>query len=776
MSRFQPAAVGIFFFGNPGTFRLRPVPACVLLLALLSPFLAFAQTAVSASGQVFDLTDGSPVKDTRVALLGSAFSAMSDLSGNFILQHIPPGVYTLQAEAEGYQAQTIYPIDVLADGTCRVIIHLKRRSITLNNRSVVRARWPRAPTGSYEVIDQNRIAQSRVQTLPEFLDGVEGVFVQKAGVEGSAARVSIRGSDPRHVLVLVDGQRINPAGSGTADLASVPLAAVEKIEIYRGGESARFGSDAIGGVINIITRLAPGNDTASAKTGVSLGQWNSSRFDFSLNNPVKYKRLDSRVVVNGSSSDGDFPYRYAVSPQPGSARLYTGTRLNSYADSRSYFISGNYFLQPAITVGFSSQLYRSRNGLPGSVSDPDTTAWKEDWRLLTSTAFRYTPSSQGSSNITIGFSRLKQHFDNLDNPRPANRFDNRYTNDQFNLQIDHHHYFRQGNDLGGGITASRNILYHDDLYLPQMSMGRSRRDNIAAYVSDNQSFYSPLPMLHRTVIDGALRWDNTDTRKDSTSWQDPSRSSHAVNWSHKVGISLSGGEKKRVTLRASYGTSYQLPSMNALFWKGDVRSRGNPGLRPERARHADAGIEIATEGWVRLTAGMTYFHTYVKDLIVWQPGLGGVWQPVNLDSALMTGHEEFVHVTAWGKRLRIDFGNTITDARNKAPGSAAYNKYLTYRPGYVTSLNLALSYWVMNAAYDIHWVGRRYSLDANTKWYDPYRVDNLTVGAQKSFGRISVKASWCVRNLRDENYVLIGQYPMPGREWGIDVKTAYRFR
>ena len=84
------------------------------------------------------------------------------------------------------------------------------------------------------MLDKAAIRDTRAKDIPDLLATVEGVFVQKTGGAGSRTEIKIRGGDAEQVLVLVDGQRINPSGTGTADLSTIPLDMVEKIEIHKG--------------------------------------------------------------------------------------------------------------------------------------------------------------------------------------------------------------------------------------------------------------------------------------------------------------------------------------------------------------------------------------------------------------------------------------------------------------------------------------------------------------------------------------------------------------
>src|SRR5262245_47666767 len=141
----------------------------------------------------------------------------------------------------------------------------------------------RAPSGSAEkpsafvsVIDPKPF-ENQVKTLPELLSQQPGVNVQEFGGLGQFSTVSIRGSTAEQVTVLVDGMRINTAQGGAVDFSTIPLDAIERIEVIRGGASAQFGSDAIGGVINIITKKSKkGQFIEAAVGGGSFGTFKTT--------------------------------------------------------------------------------------------------------------------------------------------------------------------------------------------------------------------------------------------------------------------------------------------------------------------------------------------------------------------------------------------------------------------------------------------------------------------------------------------------------------------
>lgn len=733
---------------------------------------AEAQTTIRISGNIYDAFDGSPIGGALVCIQSSDYSTITDRSGRFALEHIPCGWQRLEVTASGYLPASSDDIEVVSEVTRQVTICLERKTYDLGEKEV-RGRIIPLNTGNLQVVNRVEIAQSDASTLADILTRMDGVYLQETGPVGGRKQISIRGCAPKHVLVLMDGQRLNPAGSSEADLGSIPLEVVERVEVYRGGESARFGTDALGGVINIITHVSKSDPRPELNFSKYWGKWKTDLHNVTVANPIRVDGLTTRFTYGYRGTNGDFDYNYSVLPRPDISRSYSGTRANADFRSLNYFASGLYQPGDKTKLGFSGQIYRARQGLPGSASQPDYTARKEDERYLGSIRLQHDFSLSHYLEVSLGLSRLYQSFDDKSGLSP---YQSRHTNDIIEWQAMSRNRLWSGNELSGGVDIRRDILYHDELLNPLKSMGRTVRDNAGLFAADRQTLsLDRIPFWDIAAMDVSIRWDNTDTRKNSTSEIDTGFAHNISHWSHKVGASLMRGTKTRLIVRGSYGKSYRLPSINALFWKGDVHSQGNPDLRPERAEHSDAGIEIATDGWAQISAGLTYFHSHVLDLIVWRPSSPqGIWKPENLDASLITGHEDFVRVSLFDGRLRLRYSNTITVPQNKMSSAVFHNKYLTFRPHYVTNFDCEMRWWKFHGSYNVRLVDIRYALEANTKWYGAYRVDNAGLGFTMELAHLTIDTDYRVKNLGGEWYELIAHYPMPGREWGVNLSVSYR--
>jgi len=727
----------------------------------------FGRTNISLTGKVLDSETGAPVTDARVRVLNSSYEIMSGSDGEYYFDHLPPGEYRISGKAPGYEDSRNIRIDIKEDVTVRKNIYLERKVYYLG-KIMVRDSRKEVSVNNSEVIFREDIEKSGARDLSELLDDVTGLIVQKSGSDGPA-RVKIRGSSSDQVLVLVDGNKINPSGSGAADMNSIPLSMVQEVEVYKGGMSAEFGPDALGGVVNIITRKSNFAEKLSVENEGIMGSWGQRKYNIAMSDLLSSEKFTSRFGYSFGQTDGDFDYVYVQQP---ALKVYEGTRRNNHFEEYNYFGTGSFRLNRSIELNFTGQIYDSERGLPGPVSQPTLFAHAQDRRRLLNITLSNNKGRDNQTRLDAGFSRFEQEF--ADDSTAFN-YHGKYLNDIFTSRISQNISPFKNNNIKAGTEFRRDILYHDDIARPNISMGRTVRDNIAVYFIGEQLIeFRDEWIVESMVLRGAIRYDHTSTNKDSTSFMDTTTSNRVDYFSPNIGVSITAGDRINAVFRANYGKSFRLPSINALFWKGDVRAHGNPGLKPERSEHSEAGIEVGGDfDWIRFSAGVTYFHSSVKDLIIWAPR-SGVWQPVNEERALITGHEDFVEVELFGDRVRLKYQNTITNGINKSDDHTVNGKALVFYPHYTTGFTAGLKLGAFRAEYNVRLVDLAYTLRSNNKWYSGYRVDDLNIGFNFNLSRYwQVDLSYRAGNLWDEEYVLMTHYPMSGREHSAAVKITY---
>lgn len=777
MWRFFYQALRLVFRVNSITLKLIG-PALAVVILLFS--ITSAQSNLSLDGQIYDNNDGSAIQNATIEILELGLKTVSDNLGSFAFEHIPPGLYSIKLTAAGYDDTTLYYLDIKSDITQKVTIRMSGKVYELGKIVVQNNKSKKIDITSDRVtiISRSEIKQNNFRELSEILETVEGVSIQKMGPSGES-QIRIRGSNPGQVLVLLDGQKINPSGSGVADLGGIPVETIERIELHKGGAGAEFGPDALAGAVNIITRPAKLFEKISFGVAQSRGDWNTGSTELNLSNPINIKYISSRWCYLSKKSDGDFDYSYKVNVLGGIDIPYEGTRLNNSSKSDNIFVSGIYQPSEKISVSYSGRYYDSKHGLPDRAKRQNETAAMSDMRKLLTSAFNYKASDIHRLEIEFGYSQYNQHFLDIDTSRTL-RYDSEFINDIYTLQHNQSYAFLNGNLTRYSIMYRNEKLNQTDRLRPLMSMGKTNRNNFSAQFSLSQKAdLSKFKLFDIMTVDGAVRFDLSRTEKDSTSYADTVRSNSTKQVSPKFGFALSKGEKFSYIIRASYGKSFRLPTLNALFWKGNVRSSGNPGLKPEKSEHSEAGIELKFDfGDISISGGLTYFHSFIKDLVVWSPNSQGVWRPNNLALSQTTGHEDFVHLNLLNNKIKLSYQNTISTAVNKTPGNNSYGKRLTFSPHYITTIAARLNISPLFCSYSVRLVDQAFINAANSRPpYEAYRLDDARFGLKLNLlNNWQMSASAKIENIFNTDYKLMMHYPMPGRQWSIFVGINYNIR
>jgi outer membrane cobalamin receptor len=272
----------------------RPRTIVNSFLVLYSLFFVASAMAAGLSGRVTD-PDGRPVANAEVVITGPMAApqrATTDVNGAFVVPALAPGRYTVFASAPGLVSDAI-AVDITHEpATADLALRISAVSETLVvSAAQIDQPLSRTPD-SVTVIGGEAIAARQQFTLGAALRSVPGLTLQQSGGPGTLTSLFIRGGESDYTLVLVDGVRANSFGGGL-DLSQVPLHDVERIEVLRGSQSALYGSDAIAGVIQIITRSggAPSaqaqvetgsRDMRRASAGTT-GEVNSLRWQLGVN-------------------------------------------------------------------------------------------------------------------------------------------------------------------------------------------------------------------------------------------------------------------------------------------------------------------------------------------------------------------------------------------------------------------------------------------------------------------------------------------------------------
>jgi len=570
---------------------------------------------------------------------------------------------------------------------------------------------PNTLGSSVTVITADELISTRAATVLEALRSVPGVDVVQTGGPGRTASVFIRGHNSQHTKVMLDGIRLNSNTSGGYDLGNIPVNNIERIEVVRGPQSALYGSDAIAGVINIITKRGRKGIHGSVEGAMGTEGYRSGGLSLDGGNElgdfsVSYtgNRFDGASIASEDrgNTEGDEWQNHALSGRVGLNFLVDGRAdlFVNYSDDTAD-LDGFAWPNPVDDLNYE----RERESLSGKLelSKPIL-----DW---------YTQT------ISVGLAR--EDLIGKDPDTAANRY-------EISTET---HYLSAKADFFPLEGDTLSIAYD---YEKQIG------ENSGNDIDEGLAIHSFLIQNHWTYQDTAsftagIRHDDHDTFGKETTFR------------------LAGSAKipeLGTRFHGSYGTGFRAPTLNDLYWPNTGWEIGNPNLKAETSKGFDVGIEQSLLG-DKVVVDVTYFHSNVKDLIQWAAAGGGPWMPQNVAEAEIEGIEATA-VLRPTANLDLRVGYTFTNHEDTTTGADLarrprhhYSASANYR--FMDSANVNLS---------VIRVGRRYDDAANANELAPYiRVDLASSYDVTEHFQVFAR----VENLFDEEYEEAKDFGVPGR-------------
>ena len=340
-----------------------------LSFVLLLPARVFSQTG-KLSGYVLDHYSENPLPGTNIVIKEKNIGVAADNSGFFILNQVPVGKNVVEISRIGY-GSLIREVEIKNGQTATLNFRLKAEAVKFSEVLVTATRGnalQNEVTVATEVISRAEIEKSSSQNIGEVLESATGVFVKNYGHIGALKTASIRGASESQVIVLLDGQRLNLAQGTAPDLSDIPLQTIERIEIIRGGNSALYGSDAVGGVVNLITRSNSRSKPLFAQVTTTAGSFGTQVLE--ANFGQKLNKFDYFLAHNYTSSDGDFNFEDS---QGSSVK-----RTNNELTLNDTFLKVRYTPNSASQISGFVQIHDADRGVPGPTSFPSETAIQKD--------------------------------------------------------------------------------------------------------------------------------------------------------------------------------------------------------------------------------------------------------------------------------------------------------------------------------------------------------------------------------------------------------------
>jgi outer membrane cobalamin receptor len=647
---------------------------CTFILLLL----ACAQCAALAStleGTVLD-PSGKPVPGARISLLRSLTvieERQADAKGVYKFEGLQEGPYQLAASARGL-ACPVMNIQVRKDGNQRQDVNLALSA--LESRVIVSASLGGALApqigSSVSLVSKQDIDDRGAQNALEIIRGIPGIEVNQTGRRGGVTGVYIRGGESKYNAVMVDGIPLNDFG-GSFDMASLPADGIERVEITRGPQSALYGSNAVTGVINIISNRGEG---APSFTALAEGGSNYTR----------------RFATGGSGLTRGFSWSYNLS------RLDSdGVVANDRYRNQSAFLSLGYD-QAHRQLSFRFFGNANDTGAPGPYgshpADP------------TGPAVGIDTVSRGKQNL---FGYQLGYAEQISSRMRQVTTASLSTNDLFyhlNIWGDYRSSSLRGvfntrseiilspkNTLAVGFEINREQIRHDYITDSQYAPFLLPRTSLAYFVEDRWN------LSNRLYVIAGMRLDHLRTHSiPPDGWTRPFIPANSVvkaNPRISAAYLVQEGDPNNflggTRIHGSFGTGIRPPDGFELAFTN------NPYLKPEKSVSFDAGVEQSMLA-NRAVVDVTYFLNRFEDQIV---TLGDATQNLssytsdNLNNARARGLEVSLRLRPVqslefaGQYTFMDTAILALDGSSMANAPFEVGQELRRRPRHSASYNLA---------------------------------------------------------------------------------------
>jgi len=481
------------------------------------------------------------------------------------------------------------------------------------------------------VITRDDLDRSKKTTLLEILEEIPGVSTTQNGPIGASASVSIRGGNPDHTKILLDGVEINDPITPTRslDLSLFLLENIERIEILRGPQSTLYGSDAMAGVINIITRKNESSPKLSLTTGSG-----------------SYGEITAGMTLSHSHKNYDFSLSTAFLQTEGLSAAGSAYEGNTEKDGfKNNTLSANFALKPADNMIFhlSTHMILSKaeiDNFGGPYGDDPNNIQKYNAIFLGGGFRTMLLKNRWEQKLDVSLVRYQRSYDNP--PDPFHVFESdrsEYTSSLIKVDWQNNFYLHKTNTLIFGAAyqqeAGESEYYSSGFWETTLIFPRKNARITSFYAQDVFRYEK------RFYATAGIRWDRHD------------RFGSAVTFRIAPALLIPETGTK---LKATYGTAFKSPSLYQLYAPPLWGPLGNVDLNPERSRGWDVGLEQAFLH-DRLMLEATYFRNDFDDLIQWD-WLRGY---INIASASTQG-TEFLLQAYPQKKITLHVAYTRTKA------------------------------------------------------------------------------------------------------------------
>lgn len=522
------------------------------------------------------------------------------------------------------------------------------------------------------IITEKAIKEKQKLYVLDYLRSVPGVNIAQTGNMGSATNVSIRGAD--RVLIMLDGIEMgDPSGtSGGYNLGNLTVDSIERIEVVRGPQSTLYGSEAMGGVINIITKKGSG----APKIAMSV-------------EGGAYQTFTERLDLNGSNSLFNYAFgMFHIETEGWSASDKPGHNEKDGYENTS--VSTRLGLTPTdnLSFDFIGKYIDTRNDLDGTRDDDPNYFYTNAQLFLRTQGSLSLFDNFWEQTLGVSYASLLRKYKNDPDPASATYLRSSYDGNTLKLDWQNNFYLHETNTLTFGVETEEERMNNKSKSKPNNPYTSNKADarTTSIYGQNQISLFNA-----SWITTLGLRWDDHDEFGDKVTY----RVTSVYNFA-PMGTNIHG----------SYGTGFKSPSLYQLY----NPTYGNADLKAETSKGWDIGIGQKLWG-NRIEMDVTYFRNDFDDMIKYMNILGGHagGTYVNYSKVTTQGVEASLGIRPIDDLL-LSVAYTYTDTENKETGAS-----LPREPYNRASFNANYQFLEYgNINFNLLYVGKRKDKDARS--------------------------------------------------------------
>lgn len=557
------------------------------------------------------------------------------------------------------------------------------------------------------VYTRQDIERLQAKTLPELLSGSTGIDIVQTGGYGKDTNIYMRGTNSDHVLVLIDGIKVGSVTSGTTPFQFIPIDQVERVEIIRGPQSSLYGSEAIGGVIQIFTRKGGQDEKPSLSLDAGGGSYDSYRASGTVSGKWKnnwYSLGSSQFGSQGFNSRQPTPGIFGVN-QPDKDG-YLNTALNARAGHR---FDNNaeveaFFMHAEGKTEFDGNFQNKTEFVEQNVGATASMNIVDNWRSIL---------------------RFGQSRDDADNFAPNGAFASKFNSTRWNASW--------LNEVA--LSDDHKLVVGSDYRLDQV-------DSSTLYNETSRYDAGIFTELHSRLWDN--HFFNASVRGDKNeAFGEQVTGNFGWRYNGDYGISPFAG----------FGNAFKAPTFNQLYFPGF----GNASLKPEQSTSFEAGL-AGDHDWLQWE--LRGYHTNIDNLIV------AVTNPItffstaeNVGKAQIDGIEAEIgtHIMGWNNKLSMNL---------MSPKNRESNMRLPRRSDKTLSYDLSRSFGQLDLGAKVLAQAGRFDDTLNqTKVAGYVTVDLRSTYHLSKNWALSAQ----LNNLLDKNYQTVNTYNTADRNFFVSI-------